>query len=371
MVIFGIDRLFSAPVSSWGRVGLMTNPTGIDARGVSAIDILAKNGCLTALFACEHGVRGCVPGGEKVNTFIDEKTGVTVYSCFGASTHLPEAALDAFDTLVYDIQDAGARFYTFIYSLSDAMEDCAKAGKKVVVLDRPDPLGGEAVQGTLLDERVSSFVGRFPIPTRYALTVGEYALWVKRRLKLDLDLNVIPMEGWDRSMYYADTGRLFVPPSPNLATLHALNVYPGTCIFEGTNISEGRGTTLPFELIGAPFLDGEKLADAMNAKQLPGFYFRSAYFTPVCSKFAGELCSGVQIYVTNLSLTDAPLMGFTLLDEIRKQAGERFGWTGSIDRLTGIKNFAGMNKTPEELILGEEARLFAWYADAQEILLYR
>ncbi|MCR4576700.1 MAG: DUF1343 domain-containing protein [Clostridiales bacterium] len=371
MVLLGLDQLPSFPAAAPGRIGLMTNPTGIDARGVSAVDILAASGRLTALLACEHGVRGCVPAGEKVDSFTDEKTGVTVYSCYGGSTHLPEAALGAFDTLVYDIQDAGARFYTFIYSLSDAMEDCAKAGKKVVVLDRPNPLGGLQVQGTLLDESVSSFVGRFPIPTRYALTVGEYALWVKRRLKLDLDLTVIPMEGWNRSMYYADTGRLFVPPSPNLSTLHALNVYPGTCIFEGTNISEGRGTVLPFELIGAPFIDGDALVAVMNGKKLPGYYFRSAYFTPSCSKFAGELCCGVQIYVTDPERTDAPLMGFTLLDEIRKLAGESFGWTGSIDRLTGIKDFAETDRSPEELISGEAPKLLAWYEDAKEIMLYK
>lgn len=370
MVLCGADRLSCAPVASWGRIGLMTNPTGVDTRGVSTIDLIAQKGRLTALLACEHGVRGCVPAGEKVESFTDANTGVTVYSCYGGSTHLPDEALGAFDTLVYDIQDAGARFYTFIYSLSDAMEDCAKAGKKVVVLDRPNPLGGSIVQGTLLDESVSSFVGRFPMPTRYALTAGEYARWVRRRLKLDLDLSVVPMQGWKRDMSYQDTGLLFVPPSPNLATLHALNVYPGTCIFEGTNISEGRGTSLPFELIGAPFIDPDALAQAMNAKKLPGFYFRSAYFTPACSKFAGELCAGVQIYVASPSLIDAPLMGFTLLDEIRKQAGERFAWTGSIDRLTGIKDFAKLTVSPAQLIAEHAPHLDAWYEKAREIMLY-
>ena len=367
----GIDNIASADRLLRGaRIGLMTNPTGVNADMRSTIDIINDRYRLSALFACEHGVRGCVPAGEHVDNFTDEKTGVTVYSCYGASTHLSQEMLDAFDVFVYDIQDVGARFYTFIYSLSDAMQDCAKAGKPVVILDRPNPLGGNTAQGTLLDERFSSFVGRYAIPTRYALTVGEYALWAKNHLGLDLDLHVVPMSGWKRSMRYADTGLKFVPPSPNISTLHAANVYSGTCIFEGSNISEGRGTTLPFELIGAPFIDAEKLAKRMNALELTGFYFREAYFTPSCSKHAGQLCRGVQIYSDENAPVDPPQMGLMLMDAIREQAGEKAELTNFLDKLLGTDAYR-LNKTDGKALLESQRDSVArWQEDSKAYWLY-
>ena len=336
----------------------------------STIDLINGQYHLTALLACEHGVRGCVPAGEHIGTFRDGKTGVPVFSCYGASTHLTHEMLDAFDVFVYDIQDAGARFYTFIYSLSDAMQDCAKAGKPVVVLDRPNPLGGDVVQGTLLNEEVSSFVGRFAIPTRYALTVGEYARWVKAYLHLDLDLHIVPMTGWKRSMRFEDTGLTFVPPSPNLSTVHAARIYPGTCIFEGSNISEGRGTALPFELIGAPFLDAEKLARRMNGLSLEGFYFREAYFTPACSKHAGLQCAGVQVYVTDERKADAPLMGLMLMDEIRDMNPKQFEWTGSIDRLVGTKDYREGKCKGKALIDLNRQAIENWQKNSREYWMY-
>ena len=371
MVRTGLDNLSMADSLLKGqRIGLMTNPTGIDGHMRSAIDIISEKYTLSALFACEHGVRGCAPAGEHVDSFTDEKTGVTVYSCYGASTHLSKEMLDAFDVFVYDIQDAGARFYTFIYSLSDAMQDCAAAGKRVIVLDRPNPLGGETVQGTLLNEDVSSFVGRFAMPTRYALTVGEYARWVKSHLHLDLDLHIVPMRGWTRNMRYADTGLLFVPPSPNLSTLHAAEVYTGTCIFEGCNLSEGRGTALPFELIGAPFLNAEKLAKHMNQLGLDGFTFREAYFTPCCSKHAGKVCAGVQIYVTDPVRADAPGMGFMLMDAAREMAGKQFEWTGSIDLLTGTKDYREGRIDGKALITREREKIMKWQEQSRAFALY-
>ena len=228
MVLCGIDNLQSVDSILRGRrIGLMTNPTGVDHRLRSSIDILNERYTLTALFSCEHGVRGDVQAGLHIASAPDPETGVMVYSVYGSSHHLSEEMLDAFDVFVYDIQDVGARFYTYIYSLSYAMEDCARAGKPVIVLDRPNPLGGSRVEGTLLDERVSSFVGKYAMPTRYGLTVGEYALWVRDYLGLNLELHVAPMLGYSRSMRYEDTGLPFVPPSPNCATLHAANVYTG------------------------------------------------------------------------------------------------------------------------------------------------
>ena len=371
MIKTGLDNIAAADALLKGaRIGLMTNPTGADRNLRPAIDIVGERYHLTALFACEHGVRGCAPAGEHVSSFTDEKTGIPVYSCFGASTHLSADMLDSFDVFLYDIQDAGARFYTFIYSLSDAMQDCARAGKPVVVLDRPNPLGGETVQGTLLDEEFSSFVGRYAMPTRYGLTVGEYALWVKNHLKLDLELHIITMSGWKRSMHYADTELVFVPPSPNLSTLHATGVYPGTCIFEGTNISEGRGTTLPFELIGAPYVDAEKLAKRMNALHLSGFLFREAYFTPWSSKYANEQCAGVQIYMTDPRKADAPRMGFLLLDEMRAQCGEKVILTQFFDRLTGSKDYRSGLCDGQTLIEASRESILAWQQLSRQFYLY-
>lgn len=371
MVRTGLDNIDAASnILKGARIGLMTNPTGLNARMESAIDIIHERYTLSALFACEHGVRGCVPAGEHVDSFTDPKTGVPVYSCYGASTHLSQEMLDSFDVFVYDIQDAGARFYTFIYSLSDAMQDCARAGKPVVVLDRPNPLGGEIAQGTLLDEAFSSFVGRFAMPTRYALTAGEFALWVKEHAQLGLDLTVVPMSGWKRGMRYGDTGLLFVPPSPNLSTLHAAEVYTGTCIFEGCNVSEGRGTALPFELIGAPFLDGEALVKRMRALRLPGFAFREAYFTPACSKHAGKQCAGVQIYVTDRDKADSPLMGLLLMDEIRDLCGTAFEWKGCIDQLLGTDDYRLGACDGRALIEKHAAKVVAWQEQSKKFWLY-
>lgn len=374
----GLDNIHLADsILSGVRVGLMTNPSGIDSGMRTAIDIINSRYNLTALFACEHGVRGCAPAGAHIDTFTDERTGVTVYSCYGANTHLSQEMLDAFDVFVYDIQDAGARFYTFIYSLANAMEDCAKAGKPVVVLDRPAPLDGLTVQGTLLDEKVSSFVGRFAIPTRYGLTSGEFARWTQRHLSLDIELHVIPMTGWTRSMKYADTGLTFVPPSPNCATLHAMDVYTGTCVFEGTNISEGRGTTLPFEYIGAPFIDAEALAKRMNGMCIPGFAFREAYFTPTFSKHTGELCGGVQVYVTDRAIADVPRMGLKLLEAAKELSGDKFEWLGidersyyTIDRLLGTDDFRLGKLSADELMDIHAEKIRKWLKDAESIMLY-
>lgn len=372
----GIDNIDSvASVLEGARLGLMTNPTGVDGSLQSTADILASRFRLSALFSCEHGIRGCVPAGEHVDCFTDARTGVPVYSCYGSTQTLTPEMLDCFDVFVYDIQDAGARFYTYIYSLANAMEACAAAGKPVVVLDRPAPLDGLTVQGTLLEPEVSSFVGRFPMPTRYALTVGEYARWVNAEENLRLDLYIAPLSGWTRDMRYGETGLLFVPPSPNISTLHALEVYTGTCIFEGTNISEGRGTALPFEYIGAPFLDAEKLARRMNELRIAGFLFREAYFSPSCSKHAGARCAGVQIYITDFKAADPVRMGLKLLDIIRELAGNSLEWTGegeikTIDRLLGTAAYRRGQFDADSLMAHHAPEILAWQKRTEQYRLY-
>ena len=352
------------------RIGLMTNPTGVDRKGRPTIDILHEKYHLGALLACEHGVRGCVLAGDAVSSFTDPATGVVVHSCYGANRRLSKEALDSFDVYVYDIQDAGARFYTYIYSLANALEDCAREGKPAVVLDRPNPLGGLKVQGTLLDESLSSFVGRFAMPTRYALTVGEYALWIRDKLKLDLVLHVVPMSGWKREMRYQETRLRFVPPSPNLATLHALDIYPGTCIFEGTNLSEGRGTTLPFEMIGAPYIDALALEKRMNALRIKGVGFRAAYFIPSCSKHAGQQCGGVQIYLEDKD-ADVCLAGLMLLEVIHDMYPDAFAYLDYFDRLLGTTEYRAGKCGAKKLLARHREKIAAWQEKLRSYLLYR
>lgn len=379
MVFCGVDNLKSVDSILRGkRIGLMTNPTGVDHRLRSSIDILNEAYTLTALFSCEHGVRGDVQAGLHIDSAPDPETGVMVYSVYGASHHLSDEMLDAFDVFVYDIQDVGARFYTYIYSLSNAMEDCARAGKPVVVLDRPNPLGADRVEGTLLDERVSSFVGKYAMPTRYGLTVGEYALWVRDYLHLDLDLHIAPMLGYTRAMRYEDTGLAFVPPSPNCATLHAANVYIGTCVFEGTNLSEGRGTVLPFEYIGAPFVDAPALERRMNAMNLPGVLFRRAYFTPQFNKHAGAQCAGVQVHLTDPRSASPFAVGLYLLDAVRDMHGDVLEWRGiedaaykTIDKLLGTDDYRLGRMDADALIRAHQDGIRAWQENSRRYHLYR
>ena len=341
-ILSGLDRLELAdPLLKGKRIGLMTNQTGIDRCFRSGIDLLHSRYNLTALFAVEHGIRGDVQAGAAYETQPDPVTGVPVYAVYGKTHRLTEEMLDAFDVFCFDMQDVGARFYTYLYALSFAMEECAKAEKPVIVFDRVNPLGGERVEGTVLDTRFSSYVGMYPLPTRYGLTIGEYALWVKDCLKLNLDLTVIPLAGWNRSDSLDDLDIPWVAPSPNCATFHAALAYIGTCIFEGTNVSEGRGTTLPFEYIGAPWIDARALEKRMAAHDLPGLHFRAAYFTPTFSKYAGQPCAGVQVHITNRREASLVEGALTLLDEIRALYPDRLEWISNtpgsffIDKLLG------------------------------------
>lgn len=315
-VCSGLDNLKNVhDILKDKRIGLMTHPCGYDRNLQSGIDIIHKNYRLTALFACEHGIRGTAQGGDHIDDETDIETGVPVYSLYGETRMPTRDMLGDVDVLVFDFQDVGARFYTYLYSMANAMIACAQYGKKIVVLDRANPIGGEVVQGTLLDEAFHSFVGEYAVPTRYALTIGEFALFVKAHLKLDADLTVVPLTGWKRSMLWRDTDLIWTPPSPNMPTPETALVYPGTCIFEGTNISEGRGTTTPFELIGAPFIDAARLEERMRRMNLPGIGFMRASFVPTFSKWAGEMCMGVRVYVRD-GCANAFEAGLYLLENI-------------------------------------------------------
>ena len=325
MVKTGIERKeLWLPKLKGKRVGLLTNPTGVDSKLVSSIDILAKEVQLVKLFSPEHGIRGDVQAGEKVADYVDEKTGLTVCTLYGDKKMPTKEMLEDIDVLVFDIQDVGSRLYTYLYSMSYSMQACGRDGKEFVVMDRPNPVGGLRVEGGLIEPECLSFVGLHPIPYRYGLTIGEAAGLFVGEFGVKCDLTVIPMEGWTRDMYFDQTGLPWVFPSPNMPVLDTAIVYDATCLYEGTNISEGRGTTKPFELVGAPFLKADKLADAMNAKNLPGVLFRPAYFTPTFSKHEGKLCSGVQLHVTDRDIFCPVQCGLQLLKEVKMQAGEAF-----------------------------------------------
>lgn len=300
------------------RVGLITNPTGINAGFLSTIDILYEKVNLTALFAPEHGIRGERQAGAAVSSYVDKKTGLTVYSLYGETAKPTANMLRNVDVLCIDLQDVGARFYTYIYTMAYAMEACAELGKDFVVFDRPNPLGGSQVEGNILNLDYRSFIGYYPIVQRHGMTIGELAGLFNKEYGINCRLTVIEMQNWQRDVYFDDTGLPWVIPSPNMPTLETAIVYPGTCVFEGTNISEGRGTTLPFELIGAPYIDADEYAQALNSLNMPGVHFRPAYFTPTFSKHTNKLCAGVQLHVTNRQVFSPVKVGWTMLDVARK-----------------------------------------------------
>ena len=377
-VLSGVDHIETVDsLLSGKRVGLMTNPTGVDHNLRSTIDIIRERCNLTALFAVEHGIRGSAQAGAKVDTCVDEETGVTVYSAFGANCHFNQEMLDAFDVLIFDIQDVGARFYTYLYSLSYAMEACARSGKAMIVLDRVNPLGGIRHGGTILELAQSSFVGDYELPTQYALTIGEYARYVKDYLKLDVELTVVPLTGWERWMRLDDTDLPWVAPSPNCQNLDAALCYIGTCIFEGTNVSEGRGTTMPFQVIGAPFLDDGELERRMAAIETPGIHFRRTSFCPTFHKHEGQLCHGVQMHIVDRDKADVFSAGLLLLEAIREMAGDKFSFVHwgddpryAIDKLLGTDAYRTGRMSARELIEASKEPVEAFIRDTMKYRLY-
>lgn len=317
-VQLGIDRIDEYLHLFAGKnVGLITNQTGFNSELRSTIDILNEKTNLVALFAPEHGIRGELQAGASVSTYTDEKTGIIVYSLYGSTMKPTPTMLANIDILCIDIQDAGARFYTYVYTMSYAMEACSENGVEFLVFDRPNPASGAVVEGNILDTAYSSFIGRYPIVQRHGMTIAELAYLFNEEFDIDCDLKVILMDGWGRYMYYDDTNLPWVIPSPNFPTVDTAVLYPGTCIFEGTNLSEGRGTTVPFQVIGAPFIDANDWADALNALELPGVVFRPAYFTPTFSKHTNTLCKGVQVHVTDRSVFEAVKTGWAMLEVVR------------------------------------------------------
>ncbi len=317
------------------RVGLVANQSSVDRAGVSDVDRLLGAGItLVALFSPEHGFRGTADPGEGVSSSTDSATGLPIYSLYGKTWAPTDSMLAGVDLLLVDLQDAGARYFTYLWTTTEVMRSAARRGIPVVVLDRPNPIGG-AVEGNVLDTAFRSAVGLLAIPMRHGMTLGELARLAQHDLGLTADLRVVPVSGWRRSQYFDATGLPFIPPSPNLRSLESLIHYPGLCLFEGTNLSVGRGTDHPFEQIGAPWLDTTAVLGALRAAELPGVSFSGVQFTPVRpgdGKYADTLLTGIRFQVTDRSLYDPTSTAVALL----RLLGPRLGFTPrQFDRLAG------------------------------------
>jgi uncharacterized protein YbbC (DUF1343 family) len=322
------------------RVGLITNQSATDRSRVPDIDLIAqhKDLKLVALFAPEHGIRGTAPAGQKIQDERDEKTGVPVYSLYETEDRGPTPAmLQDVDVLVYDLQEVGGRTWTYVSTMALSMDAAKRKGIPFVVLDRPNPIGGEIVEGAMLDPKFKSFVGWYPIPARHGMTVGELAKLFNEKYGIGADLIVIKAANWKRSQWLDQTGLPWTNPSPNLRSLAALNNYPGTVYFEGTSLSEGRGTDRPFEQIGAPWLNATEVARVMNAKNLPGIRFEAITMPiePTANKHGGLTVPAIRFAITNRETYRPVRTALLLIEEIKRQHPTDFQWRGSIDRLTG------------------------------------
>ncbi|MCX4979907.1 DUF1343 domain-containing protein [Streptomyces sp. NBC_00572] len=361
------------------RVGIVTNPTGItrDARHIVDVMHADERVDLVAVFGPEHGFRGTAQAGGSEGRYDDPATGLPVYDTYLKSG---QPLADVFtasgvDTVVFDIQDAGARFYTYIWTLYDCMVAAALAGKRFVVLDRPNPVTGRAALGPVLDRAFATFVGREPIAQAHGMTVAELArLFNGEFLASPVALETVRMTGWRRTDFFDATGLPWVPPSPNMPTPDTALVYSGTCLFEGTNLSEGRGTTRPFELLGAEGID-RRWAEAANALALPGVRFREAYFAPTFSKFQGKTVGGVQLHVHDREAFDPVRAGIGLLVTARS-SWSGFAWRADnwIDKLTGstrVRTLIDAGAGVDEVVGAWQADLAAFRAVRKEYLLYR
>ena len=320
------------------RVGLITNHSGVDGDLAATADRLATSGQvdLVCLFGPEHGLRGDAADGTAVAGGRDRRTGVPVHSLYGPSRQPEAHILAGLEALIFDIQDVGARFYTYLYTMSLSMVACAEQGVPFIVLDRPNPIGGVEVEGPVLEAAFASFVGLYPIPIRHGMTVGEAARFFNGACGIGAALEVVEMRGWRRACYWEDTGLPWVAPSPNMPTVDTAVVYPGLCLCEGTNLSEGRGTTRPFEQVGAPFIDGPRLAARLNGLALPGVHFRPVYFQPTAGKYAGQVCQGVQVHVLERAAFRPVRTGLELVAAVKALWPDDFAWRVP---QTGIYNF--------------------------------
>jgi uncharacterized protein YbbC (DUF1343 family) len=381
----GIERLIESryAILRGQRAGVITNPTGILPDLRHEVDVMHGDPAvdLVAVFGPEHGFRGTAQAGGSEGFYDDPRTGLPVYDTYQKSG---QALADVFtasgvDTILFDIQDVGARFYTYIWTLYDSMIAAALAGKRFVVLDRPNAISGRRASGPVLHPEYSTFVGRKPIAQSHGMTVGELArmfnaVWVPGEAGRPVPLAVVELAGWSRDMYYEDTGLPWVPPSPNMPTVDTAVLYPGTCLFEGTQASEGRGSTRPFEMIGAPY--GNWLwAEALTAQRLPGVVFRENYFTPTFSKFTGQTVGGVQVMVTDRRTFDPIRTAIAMIVSLKAVYPRDFAWRPDnwIDDLTGsssVREAVDAGRSTDEIVAGWQGELAAFRALRAKYLIY-
>ncbi len=377
-ILSGADALLSEPyllreLGQFSSVGLVTDPTGITKDARSVYEALRELCPLTALFSPEHGVRGDRQAGAEVEEYVDEATGLPVYSTYGPGRSRAEEVTASLGCLLFDIQDIGSRYYTYQYTMTDCMRTAAAHGVPVWVLDRP-PMIACVPEGNLLNPAFSSGVGRFPIPARTGMTIGELALYLNEKAGIGCDLTVIPCQNVVRQMFFDEGDLPFVCPSPNLPSVDCALIYAGTCLFEGTNVSEGRGTTKPFELFGAPWLDSaalrRELTELGDAGVLPGCLFRETAFTPTFSKYAGELCRGIQIHVTDRRTYRPFDTGVYALSLIRRLHPDRYEDRSFLSNLFGSDLIRREDFYPEEYLPSLSESLAGYREETARFRLY-
>ncbi len=371
----GIDVYESIPPAAFRgkRLGLITNQTGLDSQGRRTIDVLAQaQGVeLVALFSPEHGIAG-ESVGAKIPDSTDRATELPIYSLYGETRRPTDRMLQGIDVLVFDLQDAGVRFYTFVTTLGYCMEAAAKHHIRFVVMDRPDPLGGEVIEGPMLDSNRTSFTSYFPMPVRYAMTIGELAGLLNVENHIDADLEIFPLSHWNRDQTYDQTGLPWIAPSPNLRTVKEAFLYPGLEILQAGGVSVGRGTPTPFEILGAPWIEAHRFARELNRRKVPGVRFEPAQFTPNEDPYAGKLCGGVRIRLSDPDSFRSMRLGLEIADVLDRMYPSRF----KLDRIVAL---AGSQATvdrlrrgdrPEDIIAGWSADLDKFRRVREKYLLY-
>ena len=371
------------------KIGLVTHQSAVTSDVTHALSLLkdGRGWKLTTLFGPEHGIWGEVQDMDHVESTVDPMTGLPVHSLYGKSEEdlkPRREILKTLDALVIDMQDIGSRYYTFIYTMALCMREAAAIGLPVIVLDRPNPIDGVHLEGNIREEKYSSFVGMFPLPTRHGMTAGELANYFNKVFSLNCNLTVVPMRGWRRSMWWGDTNLPWVIPSPNMPTSFTATVYPGMCLIEGTNLSEGRGTTHPFEFFGAPWLEPFSLAKKLNDLDLPGVRFRPHYFLPTFHKHAGQVCGGVEMHVVNRAVFEPYRTGLWCVKVARDANPEKFDWRRgtyeivsdrlAIDLLAGSAKYRELVESGgdvDDWVSQWEDPLRDFAKRRQEFLLYR
>jgi uncharacterized protein YbbC (DUF1343 family) len=394
-VLPGIDVLLrdSLVLVRAKRVGLVTNHTGVSVAygrpgaGIGAPDTLSStvdvlhardDFDLVALYSPEHGLGGRANEGEKIPTGRHERTGLPIYSLYGETFEPQPWMLEGVDVLLFDIQDVGARYYTYVWTMALAMRAAGAAGIPFVVLDRPNPIGGALAQGNVLDPKFATFVGLYPVPMRHGMTAGEVARLVAGEFGVEVELHVVPVEGWERTQWYDETALAWIPPSPNMPSLESAAHYPGTCLFEGTNLSVGRGTDRAFQWIGAPWLDGAALAERLNRHAIPGVRFEPATFKPVRpsdAKWPDTEVHGVRFVTTDRTTYDPTRAAVAALVEARALSGDRWRWNvAHFDRLAGtdqVRLMIDAGRTAAEITAPWAAQLAAFESMRARHLIYR